>query len=225
MAISTPTGYQEGPTYPKLTLINYHHRDSAKDMLGKCPVIYEGVPEVMPAKEEAFAFISAVARHNAVVASTTSTFLVTELARLTGSPERFMNAHWLNPAHLMPLVEISKEEETSAEAVAQLVASLEAIGKKPVVCNASPGYIVPRIQALAMNEAARLVEEGVASVEDKVNQVRTDLGKRIDQTNTKLDQVRTELKEEIGGLRSEMNTRLSEQTDLLRQIAHNTKWN
>jgi chromosome segregation ATPase len=62
-------------------------------------------------------------------------------------------------------------------------------------------------------------------VEDKVNQVRTDLGKRIDQTNTKLDQVRTELKEEIGGLRSEMNTRLSEQTDLLRQIAHNTKRN
>ena len=176
-----------------------------------------------PPKKEAFAFISAVARHNAVVASTISTFLVTELARLTGSPERFMNAHWLNPAHLMPLVEISKEEETSAEAVAQLVASLEAIGKKPVVCNAFPDYIVPRIQALAMNEAARLIEEGVASVEDKVNQVRTDLGKRIDQTNTKLDQVRTELKKEIGGLRSEMNTRLSEQTDLLRQIAHNTK--
>lgn len=161
-----------------LSLINYHHRDSAKDVLGKCPVIYEGVPEVMSAKEDAFAFISAVARKDAVVASTTSTFLVTELARLTGSPERFMNAHWLNPAHLMPLVEISKGEQTSAEAVAQLVASLEAIGKKPVVCNASPGYIVPRIQALAMNEAARLVEEGVASAEDIDRAVRYGFGIR-----------------------------------------------
>ena len=80
--------------------------------------------------------------------------------------ERFLNAHWLNPAFLIPLVELSPGARTDPAVTARLKAMLEAIGKVPVVCAARPGYIVPRIQALAMNEAARMVEEGVASAED-----------------------------------------------------------
>ena len=81
-------------------------------------------------------------------------------------PARFLNAHWLNPAFLVPLVEVSPGAETDPEVTRRLVSLLEGIGKIPVVCKASPGFIVPRIQALAMNEAARLYEEGVASAED-----------------------------------------------------------
>ena len=84
---------------------------------------------------------------------------------MTG-PQRFLNVHWLNPAFLIPLVEFSAGDDTDPAVTDRLKAILEKIGKVPVLCAASPGYIVPRIQALAMNEAARMVEEGVASAED-----------------------------------------------------------
>lgn len=131
-----------------------------------CEIIYDAVPEVHEIKKKTFAAVCQHADDSAIIASTTSTFLVTELSNFVTHPSRFLNAHWLNPAHLMPLVELSVSDSTSSSVVERFVSSLEDIGKKPVICNASPGYIVPRIQALAMNEAARLVEEGVASAED-----------------------------------------------------------
>ena len=113
-----------------------------------------------------------------VVASTTSTFLVTELAALTAHPERFLNAHWLNPASLIPLVEVSRGPATRDAAADQLLDLLRMAGKTPVMCAPSAGYIVPRIQALAMNEA-RMVEEGVASAEDIDTAVRLGFGLRF----------------------------------------------
>lgn len=134
--------------------------------LGQSDVIFEGVPEVLDAKRDAFALISTHARADAIIASTTSTILSNDLAGFVTRPQRFLNAHWLNPAFLVPLVELSPAHQTNPEVTAKLKSLLEGIGKVPVICAASPGYIVPRIQALAMNEAARIVEEGVASAED-----------------------------------------------------------
>ena len=94
-------------------------------------------------------------------------------------PERFLNAHWLNPAYLIPLVELSPGARTDPAVTARLKAMLEGIGKVPVVCAARPGYIVPRIQALAMNEAARMVEEGVASAEDIDKAIKYGFGFRL----------------------------------------------
>ena len=79
----------------------------------------------------------------------------------------------------MPLVEISKGDQTSQSTIDELVSSLHSIGKETVICSASPGYIVPRIQAVAMNEAARLVEEGVASAEDVDKAVNFGFGPRF----------------------------------------------
>jgi 3-hydroxybutyryl-CoA dehydrogenase len=143
------------------------------------PLIFEAVPERMDAKTDCFAFIGEHAPRDAIVASTTSTFLVTELAMTLTEPGRFLNAHWLNPAHLMPLVEISRAPGTRDDVVASLEATLRAIGKVPVVCGPAPGYIVPRIQALAMNEAARIVEEGIATPEAVDLAVRTGFGLRF----------------------------------------------
>ena len=136
------------------------------DALSVADVIFEGVPEIITAKRDAFALICEHARPSAIIASTTSTILSNDLQEFVSPPERFLNAHWLNPAFLVPLVELSPGDQTDPAVTAALKALLERIGKVPVVCTASPGYIVPRIQALAMNEAARLVEEGVASAED-----------------------------------------------------------
>jgi len=144
-----------------------------------CRLVFEAVPEVLEAKRDAFAWIDRHVALDAIIASTTSTFLVTELAGMLSAPERMVNAHWLNPAHLMPLVEVSRSAATCQAVVAELLATLQAIGKVPVLCNATPGFIVPRLQALVMNEAARMVEEGVASAEQIDLAVRTGFGLRF----------------------------------------------
>ena len=147
--------------------------------LGDAPVIFEGVPETTEAKRPAFALISEYAAPGAIIASTTSTILSNDLQPLVTRPERFLNAHWLNPAYLVPLVELSPGDATDPAVTQALKSLLERIGKVPVVCAASPGYIVPRIQMLAMNEAARMVEEGVASAEDIDKATRYGFGFRF----------------------------------------------
>ena len=138
----------------------------AQDALRDAAVIFEAVPEVLDLKREVFARISRIAGPRPIIASTTSTILVDDLSSAVEHPGRFLNAHWLNPAFLIPLVELSPGARTDATVTQRLKTLLEGIGKVPVVCAARPGYIVPRIQTLAMNEAARMVEEGVASAED-----------------------------------------------------------
>jgi 3-hydroxybutyryl-CoA dehydrogenase len=152
-------------------------RDAAA-ALAPAAVVFEAVPEVLELKRQVLARLSPLAPAS-IIASTTSTILVDELASAVAGPERFLNAHWLNPAFLVPLVELSPGARTDPDMTQRLQALLESIGKVPVVCAARPGYIVPRIQALAMNEAARLVEEGVASAEDVDKAIKYGFGVRF----------------------------------------------
>jgi len=151
----------------------------AGDAFSSAAVIFEGVPEVLDLKREALARASELAGPKPIIASTTSTILVDDISSAVKHPERFLNAHWLNPAYLVPLVEMSPGKETDPAVTARLKALLENIGKVPVVCAARPGYIVPRIQSLAMNEAARMVEEGVASAEDLDKAIKYGFGFRF----------------------------------------------
>ena len=151
----------------------------AAGALARAGVVFEGFPEILSLKREALARASRLTGPDAIIASTTSTILVDDLADAVERPGRFLNAHWLNPAFLMPLVELSPGQATSSATTQALKALLEAMGKVPVVCKASPGYIVPRIQALAMNEAALMVQEGVASAEDIDKAVRYGFGFRF----------------------------------------------
>jgi len=148
-------------------------------LLSGAEIIFEAVPETLEAKRDAFARICELASPEAVLASTTSTILVTDLVPLVTRPERLLNAHWLNPAYLIPLVELSVHPGTSKPVVEKLRQLLEDAGKVPVVCGPTPGYIVPRLQALIMNEAARMVEEGAASAEDIDKATRYGLGLRF----------------------------------------------
>lgn len=138
----------------------------AEPALSGAGVVVEGLPEILALKRQGLAEASRLAGSKPIIASTTSTILVDDLADAVEHPERFLNAHWLNPAFLVPLVELSPGQRTAADVTARLKALLEGVGKIPVICAPRPGYIVPRIQALAMNEAARILEEGVASAED-----------------------------------------------------------
>jgi 3-hydroxybutyryl-CoA dehydrogenase len=141
-------------------------------------IVFEGAPEVVELKREVLAAASKCVGPEVIIASTTSTILVDDISGAVERPERFLNVHWLNPAYLIPLVEISPGSATDPAVTAKVKALLEGIGKVPVVCAATPGFIVPRIQALAMNEAARMVEEGVASAEDIDKAIRYGFGFR-----------------------------------------------
>ena len=154
---------------------------AAPDMavaLAGADIVFEGVPEVVELKREVLASASKRVGPEIVIASTTSTILVDDISGAVAYPERFLNVHWLNPAYLIPLVEISPGAATDPAVTAKIKTLLEGIGKVPVVCAATPGFIVPRIQALAMNEAARMVEEGVASAEDIDKAIRYGFGFR-----------------------------------------------
>jgi 3-hydroxybutyryl-CoA dehydrogenase len=152
--------------------------DRGAAALAEAGLVFEGVPEVVAVKREVLAAASKAVAPDVIIASTTSTILVDDLSDAVEHPARFLNAHWLNPAYLIPLVEISPGKATDPAIVAQVKALLEGIGKVPVVCAATPGFIVPRIQALAMNEAARMVEEGVASAEEIDKAIRYGFGFR-----------------------------------------------
>ncbi|HWK82471.1 MAG TPA: 3-hydroxybutyryl-CoA dehydrogenase [Caldimonas sp.] len=153
--------------------------EAAPAALAAAELVFEGVPERMDAKREAFAQINRHCRPDAILTSTTSSILVTQLAECVERPERFLNMHWLNPAYLIPVVELSTHAGTSPAVLEHAKALLESIGKLPVVCGPTPGYIVPRLQALVMNEAARMVEEGAASAEEIDKATRYGLGLRF----------------------------------------------
>lgn len=152
---------------------------SAGVALSGSAIIFEGVPEVLDQKRDALARASQLAGPTPIIASTTSTILVDDISGAVEHPGRFLNAHWLNPAYLVPLVEVSPGKGTDPAITQRVKDMLESIGKVPVVCSASPGYIVPRIQVLAMNEAARMAEEGVASPEDLDKAIKYGFGFRF----------------------------------------------
>jgi 3-hydroxybutyryl-CoA dehydrogenase len=161
-----------------ISRIEYVPNSQAQERLIEASIIFEGVPEVLSAKQVALEFLSEHVGAKCVIASTTSTMLSTELAAWVKAPERFLNAHWLNPAYLIPLVEVSPHEGTSMLVIEQLQVLLKCIGKRPVLCKPAPGFIVPRLQALVMNEAARMIEQGIATPEAIDEAIRYGFGPR-----------------------------------------------
>ena len=140
--------------------------------------VFEAVVEVMDVKKSVYEWLNKNLKPGAIVSSTTSTMSANELACFLKHDTPFINAHWLNPAFLIPLVEVSPADATEISKVEELKSLLEDIGKVTVLCKASPGFIVARIQAVALNEAARIVEDGVASAEDVDKAIKTGFGIR-----------------------------------------------
>jgi 3-hydroxybutyryl-CoA dehydrogenase len=148
------------------------------DGLDDCAYIQEALPELLDLKREILGRVSAGVPREAIIASTSSTISPKHLADAIRGDERFLVVHWLNPAHIIPLVEVVPGRATAPAVVERTIAFLEKLGKVPVRCADSPGFIGPRLQALLMNEAVRLVEEGVATPEDVDRAFRAGMGFR-----------------------------------------------
>ena len=175
-ALGAVDAAQVGPIADRVELVD---AAGAPDALAGAELLFEGVPETIEAKRDAFAALNRHCRPDAVLTSTTSSILVTQLAALVERPGRFLNMHWLNPAYVIPVVELSTHPGTDPAVVERTRSIMQGIGKLPVVCGVAPGYIVPRLQALVMNEAARMVEEGVASAEEIDRATRYGMGLRF----------------------------------------------
>jgi 3-hydroxybutyryl-CoA dehydrogenase len=91
---------------------------------------------------------------------------VTQIAAATSKPERVVGMHFFNPVPVLPLVEIVKAELSSQQAADAAFAFAERIGKKPIRCGDTPGFVVNRILIPILNDAVRVLDEGVASPED-----------------------------------------------------------
>ena len=128
--------------------------------------IQEAVFDDYEVKKRIFTDMDAQAPKTAILASSTSGLLMTEIQKVVTEPERCVLAHPYLPVHLMPLVEVVGGAQTSPEALATTFSFMENIGKTPVLLKKEvPGYIVNRLQSALLREAIDLVDSGVADAE------------------------------------------------------------
>lgn len=138
-----------------------------KDAIRNADLIIEAIPEVLEMKWALYKDLEQYKKPGAVVSSNTSTFPISKLTEQTAFNGDFLITHFFNPAHLVPLVEIVKQDETKQEIVDDVVGLLKRIGKSPVVLKKEVnGFIANRLQTALMREAFSLVGQGVADAED-----------------------------------------------------------
>ncbi|MGD9074196.1 MAG: 3-hydroxyacyl-CoA dehydrogenase family protein [Desulfobacteraceae bacterium] len=147
------------------------------DNIGDADVLVEAVFEDMDLKKEMFkTFDKQVASEEALILTNTSSLSVSEIASVTKRPERVAGMHFFNPVPIMRLVEVVRGTLTSDETVEQVKDLARLMGKTPIVSADSPAFIVNRLLNALSCEAARIVEEGVGSVEDVDTGARLGLG-------------------------------------------------
>ncbi|HYI74970.1 MAG TPA: 3-hydroxyacyl-CoA dehydrogenase family protein [Gaiellaceae bacterium] len=131
-----------------------------------CDLVIEAIVEELDAKLELFGALEGVVRPDAILATNTSALSVTEIAAGVSTPERVVGMHFFNPAPLMPLVEIVRAELSSDDAVEAAFAVGERLGKKPIRCHDTPGFVVNRVLIPLLNDCLRVLDEARVSPED-----------------------------------------------------------
>jgi 3-hydroxybutyryl-CoA dehydrogenase len=134
--------------------------------LGSCQLVIEAAFEDLEVKRELFGELERSVEPEAILATNTSALSVTEIAAATTSPERVVGMHFFNPAPVLPLVEVIRTAHTSDEIFDTAYAFAERIGKEPVACNDTPGFIVNRILIPLLNDCVRVLDEARVTPED-----------------------------------------------------------
>jgi len=138
---------------------------SLSDFRG-CDLVIEAIVEDLGAKLELFSELEAIVRPDAILATNTSALSVTEIAAAVSTPARVVGMHFFNPAPLMPLVEIVQAELSSDDAVEAAYGVGERLGKRPIRCHDTPGFVVNRILIPLLNDCLRVLDEARISPED-----------------------------------------------------------
>jgi 3-hydroxybutyryl-CoA dehydrogenase len=134
--------------------------------LAGCDLVIEAIVEQVEAKKELFAELDRLLDPGAILATNTSALSVTEIAAATSRPERVVGMHFFNPAPVMPLVEVVRAELTDPAAHEAAYAFAERIGKEPIRCSDTPGFVVNRVLIPVLNDAIRVLDEARVTPED-----------------------------------------------------------
>ena len=128
-------------------------------------LVVEAIPEIPELKFSTFAELDSICKPEAILASNTSSISINAIAEATNRPDRVIGMHFMNPVPVMKLVEIINGQDTSTEVTDLVVEASERMGKVPLACNDSPGFVSNRILCPMINEAILALEEGVAEPE------------------------------------------------------------
>jgi 3-hydroxybutyryl-CoA dehydrogenase len=159
-------GMVDASSIPKI-LDRIHLISSTQDIPSDVDFIIEAVPEDVDLKQKVLGAAEEACRSDAILATTTSVIQVSDIGASLERPQYFVGTHWMNPPYVLPLVEIIPGPHTSDNVVKSVKSFLEdTCGKRTVTCGDAPGFLVNRMAAAVLVEAAKMIEEGIASFED-----------------------------------------------------------
>ena len=152
---------------------------TSKEYFASVDFVLEAIAEKMEIKHSFWKEVSEAAKADTVLCTNTSGMSITEIAKAVKDPARFCGMHWVNPPHLIPLVEIIAGEESTEEVLQVVYDVAESLHQKPVRVYKDPtGFILNRLQYACLREACHCVEMGYASLEDVDNVMKYGLGLR-----------------------------------------------
>lgn len=149
-----------------------------EDCFRAAPFVLESIAEDLALKQDFFRRISALVPADCVLATNTSGLSISAIGSAVASPARFCGMHWINPPHLVPLVEVIQGDATGGETMDFVYALAQRLGKKPIRAKDLPGFIMNRLQLALLREALALVDSGAATAEDVDAAVKYGLGLR-----------------------------------------------
>ena len=136
-------------------------RSSAADV----DLVVEAIPEIPELKFSTFAELDEICKPDTILASNTSSISINDIAAATSRPNKVIGMHFMNPVPIMKLVEIINGSETETAVTDAVIAASEKMGKTPLCCNDSPGFVSNRILCPMINEAILTLQDGVAEPE------------------------------------------------------------
>lgn len=140
--------------------------------------VVEAILERLEVKHKFWSEVSRLVGEDVVLATNTSGLSITKIAEVVFHPERFLGMHWINPPHIIPLIEVIKGEATTEES-AEIVRNLALkVNKKPVIVKDAPGFVLNRIQLAILRECLHIQERGIASIEAIDDVMKYGLGLR-----------------------------------------------
>jgi len=128
-------------------------------------LVVEAVPEILDLKLSIFSELDGICKPDCILATNTSSISISEIAAATSRPSKVIGMHFMNPVPIMKLVEVINGKETSEEVTETVLSAAEKMGKIPLMCNDSPGFVSNRILCPMINEAILTLQEGVAEPE------------------------------------------------------------
>ena len=181
IGINVETQVAEGSITPEKAeeMLGRITMTTSKEYFSTIDFALEATVENMEIKHAFFKELSEAAKPEAILCTNTSGMSITEIAKAVKDPSRFCGMHWVNPPHLIPLVEIIAGEESTEEVLQVVYDVAESLHQKPVRVYKDPtGFILNRLQYACLREACHCVEMGYASLEDVDNVMKYGLGMR-----------------------------------------------